>query len=141
MAVTSVQVSLKAWRPSGEPVRAAAFVNRVAIDPGDPVSRHKGPGHARVDLLSKAAFEFAPDPDPAAAHAAHTAERVRAFAVWLGRQDPAVFDDLRQAGCVTEVSVFVVGTAGEAVAVVLPPELLAECGRLGLQLALAASVS
>jgi hypothetical protein len=141
MAVTAVQVSLKAWRPTGEPVASAAFVGRVEIAPGDPVSRHRGPGHARVDLLSRAAFEFPPGPGQAAAHAAHTAERLRAFAGWLARQDPSVFADLRRAGCVTEVSVFVVGTAGEAVALALPPELLAECGRLGLQLALAASVS
>ena len=141
MAVTAIQVSLKAWLPSGKPLQAAAFVNRVSIALSDLLDRHKGPGHARIDLLCMQPSDFASSPDPAAAYVAHTADRVRAFAGWLGRQDPAVFDDLRRAGCVTEVSVWVVGTAGEAVVLALPPELMVECGRLGLQLALAASIS
>jgi len=50
MAVEDMSVSVSAWYPNGKPVPAAAFVERVAIAAGDAVVKHKGPGHARVDL-------------------------------------------------------------------------------------------
>jgi hypothetical protein len=141
MAIESIQVSLQAWQPSGKHVAAAVFVEKVAIAPDDPVSKHKGPGHARVDLVSKTLFDFEDAPEPADAYATHNAEKIREFVRWLGKQEPSVFANLRQMGCVTEVAIFIVATSEDAVDLALPPEFMVECGRLGLPLAVTVSIS
>jgi hypothetical protein len=142
MAVESIHVSLKAWHRSGKHVPAAAFVDRVAITPDDPVSKHKGPGHARVDLISKVLDDFEDSPDPSTAFAAHCHDTLQAFIHWLAKQDTVVFEELRKQRCVTEVSIFIVaGESDDSIDLELPPEFMVECGRLGLTLAIAVSPS
>jgi hypothetical protein len=140
MAIESIQVSLKAWQRSGKHVPAAAFVDKVAISPDDPVSKHKGPGHARVDLVSKTLFDFEDTAEPSVAFASHHSERMQEFVRWLAKQQASLFESLRQTSCVTEVSLFVVTDASEdAVDLAVSPEFMAECARLGLALAITVS--
>jgi hypothetical protein len=140
MAIESILVSLKAWQRSGKHVPAATFVDKVTITPKDPVSKHKGPGHARVDLVSKTLFDFEDGADPPGEFASHHVQKMEEFAHWLAKQEPSVFEKLRQTGCVTEVSFFVVATVSEdALDLALSPEFMAECARLGLAVAIAVS--
>src|SRR5262249_44115196 len=133
MAIESIQVSLKAWQRSGKHVPAAAFVDKGAIAADDPVSKHKGPGHARVDLVSKTLYDFEDAADPSIEFASHHEQKMQEFVRWLKKQEPSVFENLRQTGCVTEVSLFVVANVSEeAVDLVLSPEFMVECARLGL---------
>jgi hypothetical protein len=137
MAIESIQVSLKAWQRSGKPVPAAAFVDKVVIAPTDPVSKHKGPGHARVDLVSRTLDDFEGADDPATDFASDHSERMQEFVSWLAKQQPQMFEDLRRTGCVTEVSFFVVADGSEeAPDLTLSSELVAECARLGLSLSI-----
>ena len=140
MAIESIQVSLKAWQRSGKHVPAAAFVDNVAIAPDDPVSKHKGPGHARVDLVSKTLYDFEDAAEPQNEFAAHHEEKLQEFARWLKKQEPSVFESLRKTGCVTEVSLFVIANVSDdAIDLALSTELIVECALLGLTLSLTVS--
>jgi hypothetical protein len=142
MTVESNMVSVCAWQRSGKPVPAAAFVDKVAIAPDDPVSKHKGPGHARVDLVSKTLDDFEDSDEPITDFVAHCNAKLLEFVRWLTKQSPAVFQDLRNMGCVTNMSIFVVANSTkEAIHLDLPPEFMVECGRLGLALTITVSLS
>lgn len=142
MAIESTQVSVRAWQQSGKPVPDAAFVDKVAIAPDDPVSKHKGPGHARVDLVSKTLDDFEDSAEPVTAFVAHCNGKLQEFIRWLTKQSPAVFQDLCSMGCVTDMSIFIVASSnGDAIDLDLPPEFLVECGRLGLAFTITVSLS
>jgi hypothetical protein len=141
MSLVATSLFLRAWHREGMRLRPAEFVNRVVIAPGDPVIKHKGAGHARIELISLVDVEFDEAPEPANAMLAALQDGLVKAAQWLAKQSPALFHELRSAGFVTDILVFVVGKVEEATTLDLdlPPEFLAECGRLGLTVSITIS--
>ncbi len=132
-----LQFSLRAWHRSGDQKEAAKLLSRVVIAPGDPASVEDGPGVLRVRLLNVSMEDFAhvdTGEDAGAqseAFAAAIREGLIRAAEWLNRQPAEVFEELRAAGCVTDV--FVGGwMTDDQFDLDLPPEFLRSCGTLGL---------
>ena len=84
--------------------------------------------------------DFEDTADPPMEFATHHAQKMQEFVRWLKKQEPSAFEQLRQTGCVTEVSLFVVADVSEdAVDLALSSEFMGECVRLGLALSIMVS--
>lgn len=128
---------LRAWDIRGRKIAPAEFLDRLLIAPGEPVAVEDGPGSPRVRLLfvARADFDEVDIKADAGARSEAFAAAVRdglvQAAVWLVRQPPAVFEELRAAGRCTDVSV-----SGwieqDQFDLDLPPEFLRACGTHGL---------
>jgi hypothetical protein len=132
-----LQFTLRAWDRRGDRKVAANLLERVRIARGDPATVEDGPGVPRVRLLSVSMEDFAhvdTREDAGAqseAFAAAVHDGLIRASEWLGRQSVELFEDLRAAGCVTDV--FVGGwMTGDQFDLDLPPEFLRACGALAL---------
>ncbi len=132
-----LQFTLRAWDRSGDSNIAARLLDGVRIAAGDPASLEDGPGVPRVRLLSVSREDFA-DVDTtddagaqSEAFAAAIREGLLRVAEWLNRQPADLFEDLRAAGCITDI--FVGGwMTDDQFGLVLPPEFLRASGARGL---------
>jgi hypothetical protein len=131
------QFTLRAWHQSGDRRVAAKLMGRINIRPGDPVVVAGVPSVSHVQLLSVSREDFA-DVDTtedagaqSEAFAAAIREGLIRAGEWLNRQPVEVFEELRAAGCATDV--FVGGwMTDDQFDLDLPPEFLQACGALGL---------
>lgn len=116
---------------------AAKLLAGIQIAPGDAAVVEKGPGVPSVRLFTVSMQDFArvdATKDAGArseAFAAAVRDGLIRAALWLERQPVQVFEDLRAAGCVTDI--FVGGwMRDDQFDLDLPPEFLRACGALGL---------
>lgn len=132
-----LQFTLRAWDRRGHRILPAEFLDRLSIVPGDPAEVEDGPGALRVRLLAVAQDDF--DHVDTSADAGARSEAFAAAvhdglvraAGWLARQPAWVFEELRAAGRVTDVSVSG-WVEQDQFELDLPPEFLRACGALGL---------
>lgn len=131
------QFTLRAWHQSGDRNVAAKLLHGLAILPGDPVVVEDEPGVPRVRLLSVSMEDFAQVDTTADAGAQSEAfaAAIRRGLIrageWLSRQPVELFEEIRAAGCVTDV--FVGGwMTDDQFDLDLPPQFLRACGALGL---------
>jgi hypothetical protein len=136
-----LRFTLRAWRWDGESDVATRLLDRVTIAPGDPAVVQNGQGVPRVQLLCVSMGDFAhvDTTEDAGAQSEAFASTIRdgliRVAEWLGRQPVEVFEDLRDAGCVTDI--FVSGwMTDDQFDLDLPPEFLRACGALGLTISI-----
>jgi hypothetical protein len=132
--VERVFVSLHVRHPAG---KRMPFKQKLAIAPTDR-ARFDGSGaFPRVELFN---VDLKGEGESSEAFTAALRARLQEAATWLAKQSPAVFRDLREAGFTTEAFIHVVAQIEtDLVAVNLPPEFLAECGRHGLTMSIATS--
>jgi len=135
--VEFLEFTLRVWDRRGCEIASAEFLDRLLIAPGDPAAVEAGPGVPRVRLLSVERKDFDHvdiTKDPGArseAFAIAVRQGLLRAADWLALQSPAVFDQLRTAGRITDV--FVRGWIDqEQFDLELPAEFLRACGVLGL---------
>jgi hypothetical protein len=129
--------TLRAWDRRGDSNVPTQLLDRLMIAPGDPAIVEFGPGVPRVRLLSVSMDDFA-DVDTtkeagaqSEAFAAAIRDGLIRAAEWLARQPVDVFQDLRAAGCITDI--FIGGwMTKDQFDLDLPPEFLGACGALGL---------
>jgi hypothetical protein len=131
------QFTLRAWHQSGDRNIAAKLLDGVTISPGDPAIVEGGPGVARVRLLSVSMADFAEvdTTEDAGAQSEAFVAAIREGLIrageWMSRQPVQLFEELRAAGCVTDV--FVGGwMTDDQFDLDLPPQILRACGALGL---------
>ena len=136
-----LEISLRAWNQKGDEIAPSEFLDQLLIVPGDPASVAEGPGCPRVRLLSIARKDFdhvditggAGARSEAFAAAIHQG-LIRA-ADWLARQPPALFEELRMAGRVSDI--FVGGWIDQdQFDLDLPAVFLQACGMLGLSISI-----
>jgi hypothetical protein len=107
-----------------------------------PTDRARFEGAGAFPWVDLGCVDFADEGATPEALAAALHAHLEGAADWLARQSPAVFQELRAAGFLTEVFVYVVARIAEgSVDLNLPPKFLAECGRHGLTMAVALSDS
>ena len=132
------EFTMRAWDRRGQKIGPAEFIDRLSIAPGDPVVvTESRPGVRRVHLLRVSTEDF-PHVDTSTdagarseAFAAAIRDGLVLAAAWLTRQPPAIFEELRAAGRITDV--FVGGwVTQDQFDLDLPPEFLRACGALGL---------
>lgn len=135
------EFSLRAWDPTGGKIAPSEFVARLLIAPGDPASVAEGPGCPRVRLLSVARkdFDHVDITDDVGARSEAFAAAIHQGLVraadWLARQPPALFQELRATGRVTDI--FVGGRIEQdQFDLDLPAEFLRACGVLGLSISI-----
>jgi len=136
-----LEFSLRVWDRGGDEVASAEFLDRLLIAPGDAATVEEGPGCSRVRLLSVSQkdFDHIDITDDAGAQSVAFEAAVRQglirAAEWLARQPPALFEELRAAGRVTDV--FVGGWIDQdQFDLDLPAEFLRACGVLGLTISI-----
>lgn len=120
---------------------AEDFLDRLIVDPADPVRIEDGPGvpHVRLLSLSMADFVNVDSSEDAGAKSEAFAAALHvglvSAAEWLIRQRPTVIEELRANGRVTDV--FVGGwITQDQFDLDLPSEFLRACGALGLTLSI-----
>jgi hypothetical protein len=123
-------LSVRVRHPAG---KRMPLKKKLVFTPTDR-ARFEGAGaFPRVDL---GCVDFADEGATPEAFAAALHAHLEGAADWLARQSPAVFQELRAAGFLTEVFVYVVARVADgSVELNLPPKFLAECGRHGLTMA------
>ena len=132
-----LQFSLRVWDRRGVEIRRAEFLDRLSLEPGDPVDVENGLGVPRVQLfaVSMANMSHIDNTEDAGAQSEAFAAAIREglirAALWLERQPSDVFKNLREFGHVTDVFVGGWITDGQF-ELDLPPEFLLACGKLGL---------
>jgi hypothetical protein len=135
MAVENISASMRAWHRTGKRPPAAKFVNRILISPTDLVRIAEGPGVPRFQLLSLAINSFSDQAEATEAFAAALKESQIVAANWLAKQESEIFQDLRDAGFITDVCIRA-WIDCDQLDLDLPPEFLSECARLGLTISI-----
>jgi len=134
MSLESIRVSLRAWRPDGQPIEASVF-DRLVLGTGDATRKAAGPGAPRVELLALDAADFARAPEPSEAFAAALREGLARAAAWLAKQPRQVFKELFEAG--VTIDIFIGAWIDvDQMDLDLPPAFLEACGERGLAISL-----
>ena len=121
----------------GQAVPPERFAEGLGIDPAPYViaGLNQIGASARLDVCLLHLDDFKDQEEPTEAFAAATLHALQEFAVWLTRVPANSFDTLRAGGLHLTAMIYC-WIAGDMFDLVLPPDLMAELGRLQLPLQL-----